>query len=190
MRGRSFAGAVCYALLLLAATLLLGGCSTTKSYTSQAFNIAQNQLMVPILPFTNTLVPDQFAEAVFNDFVDGMNDNRTTSGFNWFAIIKDDPQEVERILSPLHIYVSGEIWSYIENAGCCSTELRVKSRLRIFRVLSHELLWEVEIPMEGFFEHDNATLAAERDKLGKRLAAAMVLEAGKALQSAKRIAVN
>ena len=190
MRGTSFAGAVCYAVLLLAASLMLGGCSTTKSYTSQAFTIAQNQLMVPILPFTNTLVPDQFAEAVFNDFVDGMNENRTSSGFNWFAIVKDDPKEVEKILSPLHIYLSGEIWSYIENAGCCATELRVKSRLRIFRVLSHELLWEAEIPMDAFFEHDSSTLAVERDKLSKRLATAMVREAGKALQGAKRIVVN
>lgn len=190
MRGTLLAGTVRNALLLLAVVLLLAGCSTTKSYTSQAFTIAQNQQIVPVLPFASTLVPDAFAEAVFNDFVDGMNDTRAVSGFSWFAIIKDDPKEVEKILSPLHIYLSGEIWSYIENAGCCSTELRIKSRLRIFRVLSHELLWEVEIPMDGFFEHDNATLAVERDKLGKRLTAAMVQEAGKALQGAKRIAAN
>jgi len=175
---------------LLALILLLGGCSTAKVYTSSAFSISQNQKMVPILPFANTLVPETLSEAVFNDYVDSMNDNLAASGFAWFAIMKDDLQDAERILPPTHIYISGEIWSYIEDAGCCSTEMRVKSRLRIYRVLSHELLWETELPLESFFEHDASTLAVERDKLGKRLSAAMTQATLKALQGAKRIAVD
>jgi hypothetical protein len=174
---------------LLCSTLFLSGCSTEKVYTSQAFNIGQNQQIVPVLPFTNTLVPNAFSEAVFNDFVDNLNESKT-SGFSGFAIIKEDLKEVERILSPSHIYISGEIWSYIENSGCCSTELRVKSRLRIFRVLSRELLWEAEIPLESFFEHDVTTLAAEQEKLEKRLSAAMTTATLKALQGAKRIVVE
>jgi len=178
------------ALLLLSLALLLSGCSTAKVYTSSAFTIAQNQQMVPILPFVNTLVPDSLAETVFNDYVDSMNDNLTASGFTWFAIIKDDLQAVEKILPPTHIYINGEIWSYIEESGCCSTELRVKSRLRIFRVLSHELLWESEIPLESFFEHDLSTLAVEREKLGRQLSAALTLATLKALQGANRIVVE
>lgn len=183
-------GAVKIILLLLCNTLVLAGCSTAKVYTSHAFTVSQNQLLVPVLPFTNTLVPKAFSEAVFNDFVDSLNDNKELTGFSGFAIIKDDLKEVEQILSPAHIYASGEIWSYIENAGCCSTELRVKSRLRIFRVLSRELLWEAEIPLESFFEHDVTTLAAEQEKLEKRLAAAMTAATIKALQGAKRIVVD
>lgn len=189
MSGTSCANVGRFVLLLLTVILVLG-CSTAKVYTSPALTVSQNQQMVPILPFASTLVPDSFAEAVFNDFVDGMNESRELSGFTWFGIIKDDLKEVERILPPAHIYISGEIWSYIENAGCCSTELRVKSRLRIYRVQSRELLWETEIPLEGFFEHDVSTLAVERDKLGKRLAAAMTQATTKALQNAKRIVVE
>lgn len=177
-------------LLLFTTIILLGGCSTAKFYTAQSFTIAQNQKMVPILPFMNTLVPDSLSEAVFNDYVDAMNDTLASSGFSWFGIIKDDLKEVEKILSPTHIYISGEIWSYIENSGCCATELRVKSRLRIFRVLSRQLLWEADIPLESFFEHDLSTLAAEREKLAKRLSTVMTLETLKALQSAKRIVIE
>jgi len=178
------------ALSLLLLLVTLSGCATGNVRTSQAFTIAQTQKMVPILPFSNTLVPESFSTAVFNDYVDNMNDSRDKTGFSLFAIIKDDLKSTEKVLSPAYIYVSGEIWSYIEDAGCCSTELRVKSRLRIYRVNSRELLWEAEIPMESFFEHDSSTLAAEREKLGKRLSSSMSQMTIKALQGAKRISIE
>jgi len=174
-------------LLLL---MTLSGCATGNVRTSQAFTIAQTQKMVPILPFSNTLVPESFSTAVFNDYVDNMNDSRDKTGFSLFAIIKDDLKSTEKVLSPAYVYVSGEIWSYIEDAGCCSTEIRVKSRLRIYRINSRELLWEAEIPMESFFEHDSSTLAAEREKLGKRLSSSMSQMTIKALQGAKRISIE
>lgn len=180
-----------YAGLLLMLLCLLSGCaSSPRVMTSQSFSIAQNQQMVPIIPFAGTLVPAEFSEMVFNDFVDGMNENQQQTGLAWFGIVKDDMTELAKILSPAHIYINGEIWSYIENSGCCSTELRVKSRLRIFRVQSKELLWEAEIPLDSFFEHDRSTFALEREKLGKRLSASMVRETVKALKSAKRITLE
>lgn len=175
------------ALSFLLLLVLLSGCAPGNIRTSQAFTIATNQTMVPILPFSNTLVPAAFSEAVFNDFVDDMNETRGKTGFSLFAIIKDDLGKVEKVLTPAHIYISGEIWSYIEDAGCCSTELRVKSRIRIYRVTSRELLWDAEIPMDSFFEHDSSTLAVEREKLGKRLSSSMSQLTIKALQGAKRI---
>ena len=178
------------ALPLLLLLMTLSGCATGNERTSQAFTIAQNQKMVPILPFSNTLVPESFSTEVFNDYVDNMNDSRDKTGFSLFAIIKDDLKSTEKVLSAAHIYVSGEIWSYIVDAGCCSTALRVKSRLRIYRVNSRELLWEAEIPMESFFEHDSSTLAVEREKLGKRLSASMSRMTIKALQGAKRISIE
>lgn len=175
------------ALPMLLFLALLSGCASGHVRTSQAFSIAGNQKMVPVLPFTSTLVPTAFAEAVFNDYVDDLNDAKQKAGFALFAIIKDDLKSVEKVLSQAHIYISGEIWSYIEEAGCCSTELRVKSRLRIYRVSSRELLWEAEIPMESFFEHDASILAVEREKLGKQLSSSMAQMTIKALQGAKRI---
>jgi len=158
--------------------------------TSPAFTISLNQKMVPILPFSNTLVPESFSEAVFNDFVDGLNENPQKAGFSWFGIVKDDMKELEKILAPAYIYITGEIWSYIENSSCCSTELRVKSRLRIYRVVTKELLWEAEIPVDSFFEHDSSTFPLEREKLAKRLSATMIKRTLKALHDAKRFSVD
>ncbi len=185
-RPASFPAAL--SILLLLCTLT--GCATANVRISPAFTIAQNQLMVPIVPFTNTLVPETFSEAVFNDFVDILNENQLKSGFSWFGIVKDDMKTLEKVLSPGHIYITGEVWSYIENSGCCSTEIRVKSRLRISRVVSQELLWEAEIPIDSFFEHDSSTFPIEREKIAKRLATAMTMEILKALQGAKRISID
>lgn len=178
-------------LPLLLLLLLLSACSSSRvTHSSPAFSIATNQKMLPIMPFTATLVPPQLSEAIFNDFVDGMNENQAQAGVSWFGIVKDDIAALEKVLPPSHIFINGEIWSYIENAGCCSTELRIKSRVRVYRLLSRELLWEAEFPLERFFEHDNSTLAVERTKLGKSLTDAMVKETVKALQGAKRIVVE
>jgi len=176
------AGLICLALLSFS------GCGTGRvTLVSPAYSIARNQTVLPVLPFTNTLVPDTFAESVFNDFIDAMNESQEKTGFVRADIIKDNLSEVEQILSPAHVYLTGEIWSYLENAGCCATEIRVKSRLRIQRVRSREVLWETEIPLESFFEHDNSTLAVEREKLAKRLSADLSRETIKAIQGAKRI---
>lgn len=180
----------CAAIAVLMLLAMLSGCAASQVRTSQAFTIAQNQKMVPILPFANILVPETFSESVFNDFVDGMNENQQNAGFTWFGIVKDDINELEKILSPAHIYITGEIWGYIENSGCCSTEMRVKSRLRIYRVLSRELLLEIEIPQVSFFDHDASTFPIERAKLAKSLSTSMVQETIKALHNARRISID
>lgn len=178
-----------FPLLLL--LLLLPACSSPRvTHSSPAFNVATNQKMLPILPFTSTLVPAQLAETVFNDFVDGMNENQAKAGVSWFGIVKDDITALEKVLPASHIFINGEIWSYIENTGCCSTELRIKSRVRVYRLLSRELLWEAEFPMGSFFEHDNSTIAVERTKLGRSLSDTMIKETVKALQGAKRIVIE
>lgn len=185
---RAGSGRLLRAVLLFLALLAVTACGNSRVVlVSPAYSIAQSQTVLPVLPFTNILVPDTFAESVFNDFVDTMNENRAKTGFVRADIIKDDLSDVEKILTPAHVYLTGEIWSYLENAGCCATEIRVKSRLRIQRVRSREVLWETEIPLEGFFEHDNSTLDAEREKLAKRLSSEMSREAIKVLQGAKRI---
>jgi hypothetical protein len=174
----------------LAAALLflaLAGCSSIKTSSSPAYSVVNNQRMLPVLPFSSTLVPQSFTEQVFNNAIDNLNDRRENTGFDWFVIIKENLDDVAKILPPGHIYLTGEIWSYIEESGCCSTELRVKSRLRIHRVGSRDLLWEAEIPMESFFEHDNSTLAVERRKLAVALAKTMSGAVQKALEGARRI---
>jgi hypothetical protein len=163
-------------LLLLALFGLLGlaGCTGSTRVTRMApFQAAAGQEVLPVLPFVNTLVPDSFAESVFNTYIDTLNDNRSGTPIKWFTIVKDDFKEAARLLPAGHLYLAGEVWSYIENSGCCSTELRVNARLRLYRSGTNELLMEIQLPTEGFFDHDRSTLAVERERLAHRLATDM-----------------
>jgi len=167
------------ALLTISAALLAGGCASLKITKTQAVKLAPTQELLPVLPFAGILVPEGFGDGVFNNFVDLLNDNRSKTGIKWFTIIKDDIKVVERQIPPDNIYISGEIWSYIENAGCCSTELRVKARIRFYEVSNPAPIMEILLPMESFFDHDHSTLSVEREKLALRLSqemAAQVLE--------------
>lgn len=180
-----------YRLLPLFLLLFLTACSSSRvTYSSPAFSIATNQKMMPVQPFGSTLVPARLSDSVFNEFIDGLNDSQATTGISWFGIVKDDIKELEKSLPGSHVFLNGELWSYIENSGCCATELRIKSRLRIYRVQSRELLWEAEFPLEGFFEHDNSTIEVEREKLGRRLSSEMIKETSRALSGARKITVE
>jgi len=168
--------------LLTVHLLLLSGCAPAAKVTvSRAFNPAPEQNIVFVLPFTNSLVPEAFSETVFNDFIDNLNKDRHKGNITWFYIIKENTADVDTAWREKQVYVTGEIWSYIENAGCCSTELRVKARLRLFEPEQKDPTLEVFIPLEGFFEHDRSPLAVERQRLAQRLAREMSAAVIKAL---------
>ena len=171
--------------LLLLVTLLVSGCAgSPRIIVDSPFRLAPSQEIMPVLPFTSTLVPEEFSESVFNNFVDILNDNHSKTNIKWFSIIKEDLSEASRVIPPDHLYVTGEVWSYIENSGCCSTELRVKARVRFYRAGSPERLMEIQLPMEGFFDHDRSTLSVERDKLALRLAQEMAKQVLQVLKNA------
>ena len=163
----------CCALFTVHCLLLLGCASGTKVTMAPAFNPTPDQNIVYVQPFSNILVPDAFSETVFNDFVDDLNNNRLKTDVKWFYIIKEDPKDIDPAWLEKQVYLTGEVWSYIENAGCCSTELRVTARLRLYEAGKKDPTLEILVPMESFFEHDRSTLAVERQRLAKRLAAEM-----------------
>lgn len=127
------------------------------------------QETVYIAPFTNTLVPDIIAEPTFNDFVDNLNRKRNIPGIKFFAIIKDELKDVDPLWLEKQTYISGEMWSYIENSGCCSTEMRIKASLNLHQPGQQRPL-QIFIPKEAFFEHDKSSIEAERSRFASELA--------------------
>jgi len=171
-------------LLAVVSLLVVGGCaSENRVLVARSFTVPATQEVLPILPFAGTLVPETFSTAVFDNCVDILNDNHAQTSIKWFSIIKDDLQEVTKALPPDHLYVAGELWSYIENSGCCSTELQVKTRVRVLKAGTQEQLFEAEIPMSSFFEHDRSTLTTERSRLAMRLSREMAAQILNVLKS-------
>jgi hypothetical protein len=171
-------------LFVVVSLLVLGGCaSENRVLVARSFTVPATQEVLPILPFVGTLVPETFSTAVFDNCVDILNDNHAQTSIKWFSIIKDDLQEVTKALPPDHLYVAGELWSYIESSGCCSTELQVKARVRVLKAGTQEQLYEAEIPMSSFFEHDRSTLTTERSRLAMRLSSEMAAQILNVLKS-------
>ncbi|ACM18769.1 lipoprotein, putative [Geotalea daltonii FRC-32] len=161
-------------LLLLIAMLLLFGCASGPRVTmSPAFNPAPEDNIVYLVPFSQSLVPNDFSDTVFNEFVDNLNKNRSRTDVQWYYILKEDLKDIDPAWLTRQVYISGELWGYVENAGCCSTELRAKARLNLFEMEQRDATLEMQFPVEAFFEHDRSTLSNERQRMAKRLATEM-----------------
>lgn len=158
-------------LLFLLLFLLLAGCAATSK--TREFGILDplvEREALYIVPFDATLVPPDFGEPVFNEFVDILNARRKQTKVGRFLILKEELKAVEPAWLTRQIYVSGDIWGYVESSGCCSTDMKVKSRIYLYEPGKASPTLEVFIPVEYFFEHDRSTVAAAKARLGKKLA--------------------
>jgi hypothetical protein len=123
-----------------------------------------------IVPFDATLVPADFGNPIFDEFVDILNARRKQTKVGRFLILKEELKEVEPAWLTKQTYVSGDIWGYVESSGCCSTDMKVKSRIYLYEPGMTSPTFEVFIPVEHFFEHDRSSVAAAKVRLGKKLA--------------------
>jgi hypothetical protein len=165
----------CCALISVYFLPFLAGCAANTPRVSgvPAVQPGVERDAAYVMPFVTTLVPAKFAETTFNTFVDDLNDHLEGTGIQWFYIIKEDPQDVAPSWLLKQLYVTGEVWGYVEEAGCCSAELRVKARLRLHEEGVKDAVAELYFPMESFFEFDRTTFEAERERFAKRLADTM-----------------
>ena len=152
-------------------SLLLTGCAAgQKQVVAPDFRPVAVQGIAYVVPFVTTLVPETLTEKIFNTFIDTLNTNREATDIRWFYIVKEEFQDLDPAWLAKQLYITGEIWSYIEDIGCCSAELRLTSRLRIFEAGKAEPAMEFLIPRQRFFDKDKSTLEAERALLALDLA--------------------
>ncbi|BDV44803.1 lipoprotein [Geotalea uraniireducens] len=157
--------------LFLLPLLFTAGCGPKPQLTvAPAFKPVTGIDSAYIVPFAAVLVPDSFNETVFNDFVDQLNRNRRQVGAKSFLILKEEVKDVDPAWLARQYYISGEIWSYVEDSGCCSTNIRVKARVYLHEPGQKEPSVEIFVPLEAFFDHDKSTLEREQDRLAHNLA--------------------
>lgn len=161
------------AVMLLSALLLTGCAATPKIRNYGDFDPRPEREAVYVIPFDATLVPPDFGEPVFNEFIDRLNALRNNTRVAKFMILKEELKEVEPAWLIKQTYISGDIWGYVESSGCCSTEMKVKSRIYLYEPGKHDPSMEVFIPAEDFFEHDRLAVPAAKSRLGKKLAHAL-----------------
>ena len=157
--------------LMAIGALFLSGCATSAKVTvAPGFTPPPERDRAYVIPFSTALVPEAFSEAVFNDFVDLLNRNRRQTGIGTFTILKEDAARIDQDWLSRQFYLTGDIWSYVEDSGCCSTNIRVRARAAVFEPGKREPSVEIFLPLETFFDHDKSTIDRERDTLARNLA--------------------
>lgn len=161
----------CRLLLAVFAVILSTGCAQTARIKDfGGLDPLKEREILYLVPFNSTLVPPDFGNPIFDEFVDTLNARRKQTRVRHFVILKEELKEVEPAWLVKQIYVSGDVWGYLEDSGCCSTEMKVKSRIFLYEPGKSSPTLEVFIPAEHFFEHDTSTLKAAKARLGKKLA--------------------
>lgn len=157
--------------LLFLPPLLFAGCGPkAQLIVAPAFKPVTGVESAYIVPFAAALVPETFNATVFNDFVDQLNRDRRRAGVKSFVILKEEFKDVDPAWLARQYYISGEIWSYVEDSGCCSTNIRVKARAYLHEPGQNAPSVEIFVPVEAFFDHDKSTLEREQDRLAHTLA--------------------
>lgn len=137
--------------------------------------------VVYIAPFITLMVPPEVQERVFDQFVDTLNQRGAARQLK-FVILKQGLDKIDRTWLGARKYALGEIYGYVEDSGCCSTDLRTRVRLTYYRPREATPALTFEYPVRAFFDHDRSTLVLERQKLADQIASALVDELFKALQ--------
>lgn len=151
--------------------LILFGCTpvlVTKDYSQLDPKVERDFLY--IVPFDATLVPPDFGDPIFNQFVDILNARRKQTKVGRFVILKEELKEVEPSWLMKQIYISGDIWGYVEQSGCCSTEMKAKSKIYLYEPGRNAPTFEVFVPVEDYYEHDRSDTTVARARLSKKLA--------------------
>ncbi len=160
-----------YSSLVITAVLLLQGCVVKPVMTEYtALDPQLERESVYIMPFDATLVPPDFSEPIFNQFVDILNSRRKQTKVGRFVIMKEELKEIEPVWLIKQVYISGDIWGYVEKSGCCSTEMKAKSRIYLYEPGKKSQTFDVFVPVEHYFDHDRGSITTEKERLGKKLA--------------------
>jgi hypothetical protein len=152
------------------AAIFLAGCAAKPKIRNYSIiDPRQEREAIYIIPFDATLVPPDFGEPVFNEFVDRLNAKHKDTRVKKFVILKEELKDVEPAWLVKQTYISGDIWGYVETSGCCSTEMKVKSRIYLYEPGKPEPSLEVFVPEEEFFEHDRQSIKGVKTRMAKQL---------------------
>ncbi len=138
--------------------------------------------VIYVVPFVAVMVPAEVNARVFDQFVDTLNREGEVLGVQ-FVILKEGLERVPPHWLSVRKYVTGEIYAYVEDSGCCSTDLRTKARLTYRRPSQKVPTFGFEYPVKRFFDHDRSTLDVERVKLADDIAGTLANELLKVLKN-------
>jgi hypothetical protein len=154
-----------YILVILLVSALLVPAS---SFSADQAPVAPPQTLY-IIPFLNVMIPAEVSSQLFDAFIDQMMTAGEQSGMQ-IRILKKDIDLIDKEWLARQFFVTGELFDYIEDSGCCSTEIEAKVRVYLYQPGSISPKEEIVVPGDIFFAHDISTLEKERLLLANRMA--------------------
>ena len=138
--------------------------------------------LIYIIPFVNVMVPKPVSERLFDQFVDELIRGETALNLQ-FVILKGGLDRVSQDWLDQRRYVTGEVYAYVEDSGCCSTDMRAKARISYWRPNQGSPSFAFEYPVSNYFDHDLSNLAEERINLAEQIASELSSQLLQALQN-------
>ncbi len=156
---------------LLLVCLVLVACSSQRPVALRQGEVAPGLQGQPVyvVPFETLMVPTEVADNLFNHFVDRLNQRGAASRYE-FIILKQALAEVDPAWLGQRNYLRGELFAYVEDIGGTVTDIKARSRLRLFQPGDAAPSLQISYPAERFFENDYSSLAAERQTLAEEIA--------------------
>jgi hypothetical protein len=116
-----------------------------------------------IATFTTVMVPKAVTEQIFDQFIDILMDRLGED--RPLVLLKEGTAGADAQWLAARSHVRGELFSYVEESGCCSTTLRIRSRLQLYRPGAERPLLVAEYPRDIYFNHDYTTVEEQRQLL-------------------------
>lgn len=159
-----------FCLLLL--LIVLAGCSRTAPYRIERTGELQRpegDTILYFVPFQTALVPEEIANDLFNQMVDDFDGAAAGSGLT-ALILKPELTTVDSNWLTQQYYVTGDVYAYAQDSGCCSTEIKLQTRIHLYQPNTPAPVMQVELPYRILFDHDRSNLEAEQNRMAATLA--------------------
>lgn len=158
-----------YVLLL---TTFLAACSTTPAYRverSVDLHRPAEGTILYFVPLQPVLAPDEVTSNLFNQIVDGFDGAAAGSGLS-ALILKRELASVDSAWLGQQYYVTGSVFAYGQDSGCCSTEIKLNTRLQLYQPGTPSPVLRIDLPYRILFDHDRSNLEIETERMTTSLA--------------------
>ena len=68
------------------------------------------------------------------------------------------------------LFRSGNVFAYREDSGCCSTEIKLSTRLQLYQPGTPSPVLHIDLPYRILFDHDRSNLEIEWERMTTSLA--------------------
>ncbi|HAD03729.1 MAG: hypothetical protein A2091_11520 [Desulfuromonadales bacterium GWD2_61_12] len=152
--------------LIVFCYFLLSGCSAAGVQRNRSVDNLPPPVgeSVYVIPFLAVMVPSAIETGILDRLVDTLNRDAQLTGRE-LIILKRTPAEIDAAWLASHYYIGGELFGFVRDSGCCSTEMRLKARLAYYQPGKTQPTLTLAVKREAFFDHDSSTLAGEEERL-------------------------